>query len=585
MFMDIARLLCVTTKNVVLIQSESSMSDAITQSWKHLIAADEQRPKFVVCIYDGSSPAEFLVIAADNHIVQALETDLISESDSEIEADTIGSLCKLIQSKLPHSSKLKLPQPKASSQSPQHIKSSSDGVEMTPKSQLYFTDEHCRLLIQHNHTEAIIERSFSTFTSQFTSLDNFKNVKTMFIINDSFIDQARAILSDSDELHGITIFKNAVAGIIEEIENPKHGDTLWLFCCLNSNHKDYTKDVYQALQPLFQCNQAVFMFYSNRPYNLFCSNSPFNPEQIISDEECEDVLSEYKYGIESHIKSLSTANSSVCCSETYQQLVNMYSRETIEIQPDVLRLVTLVEHCYVSAFHHIESDNEIPFADYVTYEAILRLITSQQPLVLRTPNETLGQLAFELFNQAMGRYDFENVKIGIVLSMSTEFIIREETKTILKKESDWKPTKLTDFAGLPVIIIHSKDLNEFELTGYPLFSTVDVRLMLSGYFSRRDIELEFLLATSFSKRNCGSGLGTSTRNSIIKGSNDDQMMEVALTLQGMKRKVDTDNLDSGKRIKIENDPDIQIDLRYSPTKVILSKESFLLFQGTLNPTV
>ena len=61
MFMDIARLLCVTTKNVVLIRSESSMSDAITQSWKHLIAADEQRPKFVVCIYDGSSPAEFLV--------------------------------------------------------------------------------------------------------------------------------------------------------------------------------------------------------------------------------------------------------------------------------------------------------------------------------------------------------------------------------------------------------------------------------------------------------------------------------------------------------------------------------------------
>ena len=41
-------------------------------------------------------------------------------------------------------------------------------------------------------------------------MENFKNVKTMFIINDDQNQMAKSFLGENDELYGISIFKNAI---------------------------------------------------------------------------------------------------------------------------------------------------------------------------------------------------------------------------------------------------------------------------------------------------------------------------------------------------------------------------------------
>ena len=82
MFMDIARLLTVTSKSLQLIRSDSSMSDAITQSWEYFLDA-RNRPSFVVCIYEGAVHSEFLVIAREAQLVHALEKNMTNSVSQE----------------------------------------------------------------------------------------------------------------------------------------------------------------------------------------------------------------------------------------------------------------------------------------------------------------------------------------------------------------------------------------------------------------------------------------------------------------------------------------------------------------------
>ena len=148
----------------------------------------------------------------------------------------------------------------------------------------------------------------------------------------------------------------------------------------------------------------------------------------------------------------------------------------------------------------------------------------------------------------------------------------------LDKTADWVPHKLSDLAGLPLIIILPGQINEFDLTDYPRFSTVDSRLILNNYFTRSDLEREFLLATSYSKVN---QTGRSPPDGAGERTSDE--IDAAHALQGMKRKGDEHSGDvtPDKRIKMETDDDAIDPNSYQPTKIILSTEAFSLFQGKL----
>ena len=149
--MDIARLLTVTSKSIQLIRSDSSMSDAITQSWSYLLGPMDSRPRFIVCIYDGSSPAEFLVIARQPHLVEALD------STPKTAPDQIELLCKLIQSKLPHSPKLKLPQPKGNS--PPHEQPVIPQQSKEAKYQEQYADDYCQQMIDNELSQSTIVKT------------------------------------------------------------------------------------------------------------------------------------------------------------------------------------------------------------------------------------------------------------------------------------------------------------------------------------------------------------------------------------------------------------------------------------------
>ena len=150
----------------------------------------------------------------------------------------------------------------------------------------------------------------------------------------------------------------------------------------------------------------------------------------------------------------------------------------------------------------------------------------------------------------------------------------------LDKNADWVPQKLSDLAGLPLIIILPGQINEFDLTDYPRFSTVDSRLILNNYFTRSDLEREFLLATSFSKVN---QTGRSPPDGAGERTSDE--IDAAHALQGMKRKGDEHSGDvtPDKRIKMETDDDVIDPNSYQPTRIILSSEAFALFQGKFSP--
>ena len=87
----------------------------------------------------------------------------------------------------------------------------------------------------------------------------------MYVVNDENFEDVKANLSNLSESDVLTIsvFKNAVAGILEEIQREKR-DTLWLFCFLNASHPRYRQrdaddtDLFQSLLPLYQNDQVSF---------------------------------------------------------------------------------------------------------------------------------------------------------------------------------------------------------------------------------------------------------------------------------------------------------------------------------------
>ena len=174
MFMDIARLLTVTSKSIQLVRSDSSMSDAITQSWSFLIGSKRSRPRFIVCIYDGSAPSEFLVIAREPNLVRALECTISPVCSPSSPLEQIELMCKLIQSKLPHSSKLKLPQPKQGhspphehhqpvtpQQQPQQEQQQQATTEV--KYQVHYADDYCQQMIDNELTQSTTSRTLQKF--------------------------------------------------------------------------------------------------------------------------------------------------------------------------------------------------------------------------------------------------------------------------------------------------------------------------------------------------------------------------------------------------------------------------------------
>ena len=108
----------------------------------------------------------------------------------------------------------------------------------------------------------------------------------------------------------------------------------------------------------------------------------------------------------------------------------------------MVRLTTLLEHCYTSglfyfprpqqlaigvlnwksssrenntnkAFYHIETDQETSFADPETFELISKIKTTGNPAVLRIENEVLGNIAYEILNRILTRYNFSKLDIGV----------------------------------------------------------------------------------------------------------------------------------------------------------------------------
>ena len=103
----------------------------------------------------------------------------------------------------------------------------------------------------------------------------------------------------------------------------------------------------------------------------------------------------------------------------------------------------------------------------------------------------------------------------------------------------------------------------------PLFAYIDCRLMLTGFFTRKDLEDEFHFATCFMKKKTSR-----TR---------DELMAIA-GLGMIKRSGDSmssdDECSPEKRLKVD-DSDYMIDFESirKPPRVLLSSEAFGVFQG------
>lgn len=402
-------------------------------------------------------------------------------------------------------------------------------------------------------------------------MDQFKTVRTMIIVNDTSYNDAKRALPDSDEIYGLDVFKHAIAGIKEEIAT--HPDSLWIFCFLGVSHESYNGQFYQAILPLLEDEHTLMFFLAYRPYHLFCDGSPLR-HSITLCEGVAPVLDDCEYGINAHFNSLSSTSPTVATSEAFDQLVELYMKEEqIRLDLDMVRLTTLIEHCYVSTFYHIESDHETPLADYVSFDIVNRMIQQQQPAVIRLATIAEGNLAYNMLKSALERHNFTKVKLAVALfdSSSIEpFKMTAESKEKLNKPLDWSPVSLADFVNLPCLIVYAGPINDFALFEYPLFSSIDMRLIMNGYFTRLDLEREFLLATSYNKQKSMASRTTAEWQAIQ-------------ALQGLgqgKRKGDEtpdDDESQRKKIKVEHEQDEE-DKTYTPTKVILSSEAYALFR-------
>ena len=89
MYVSIARILSAIAAHVQVVTSEASLADAVTASWKFIVGKTD-RPKFIVCIYEGNtSRKEYLIIATDHMIVSALRSlkSSTSEQNERIRID------------------------------------------------------------------------------------------------------------------------------------------------------------------------------------------------------------------------------------------------------------------------------------------------------------------------------------------------------------------------------------------------------------------------------------------------------------------------------------------------------------------
>ena len=93
----------------------------------------------------------------------------------------------------------------------------------------------------------------------------FSEFRQMFIVPDRDHSEAEnQSLQElpNSEVHMVSVFKNAISGILEEVNASQN--TLWLFCLLGGNNADYCVEFYEHLRPLAQSNQTIIMMFSFR---------------------------------------------------------------------------------------------------------------------------------------------------------------------------------------------------------------------------------------------------------------------------------------------------------------------------------
>jgi len=302
----------------------------------------------------------------------------------------------------------------------------------------------------------------------------------------------------NSEVHMLSVFKQAISGIVEEVlSNP---NTLWLFCLLGGNNAEYGLEFYQALGPLAEHPQTIIMMFTLFPYELYAAGSPFMSEcAVLNSVGDVEELAQYEYGIEAHHNSLATNSPSVHHSPAYEKVYNCYVQKSTA-HPDVVRLVALVEHCYVNALLNIESNAKTENADLITLEMLRKVVKQKKMAVLRVKNYQLAEMAYKIFNAAFTRHQFRVAKCAVVIAGSSSIKISDSSKVILGQSAQWNPHQINDLIDMPCIVIYCGDVNGFSQFHFPLFSHVDARLMLNGYFTRKELETEFIFATSYTRR-------------------------------------------------------------------------------------
>ena len=294
MFMSIAKIISSTAAQIHISSSETSMADAISQSWP-LILRKQNRPKFIICIYEGPLK-DFLIISTNHLMVNAIQR-LIAPAEraaqtSASTAENLATFCKMVQSQLPQLSMIKhedrsLPQ--------------ATSVIVDPRNfQTYFTDAYSKEIIDTKLTGAVIEKTYQCFNLHFSQLENFKEFRQMFIIPDNGTTEAEnqnLHNLPNSEVHQLSVFKQAISGIIEEILTTT--STVWLFCLLGGNSSAYTDDFYDILTPLADLPQTAIMMFSISPYELYCQDAPFVPDcNIVNTVTDVEELANFEYGIE-----------------------------------------------------------------------------------------------------------------------------------------------------------------------------------------------------------------------------------------------------------------------------------------------
>lgn len=132
---------------------------------------------------------------------------------------------------------------------------------------------------------------------------------------------------------------------------------------------------------------------------------------------------------------------------------------------------------------------------------ILRKVIKQKKMsILRVRNFQMAEMAYKLFNAAFAKHQFKIAKCAVVIAGSASIKISDASKLLLGQNAQWNPQHINDLIDMPCIVIYYGDVNGFSQFHFPLFSHVDARLMLNGYFTRKELEAEFILATSYTRR-------------------------------------------------------------------------------------